>query len=80
MEEFIHALDTISGRIADLPRAQFENPEFSWHLVEVPEDTKEVAIELVKPMSAEEWNIAHDSTPSDGIAPNALAPNTEVVQ
>ena len=78
MEEFIHALDTISGRITDLPRAQFENPDFSWHLVEVSQDTKEVPAELVNPMNAEEWHAAHNAASVDS-APT-VAPNMEVAQ
>jgi hypothetical protein len=81
MEESIHALDTISGRIGDIPRDQFENPLFSWHLVEVAQGTKEVAVDLVNPMTADEWHAAHsDVTPSTISADVSAITNMEVAQ
>jgi hypothetical protein len=82
MEETIHALDTISGRIGDIPLSQFEHPAFAWHLVEVSADTKEVAPELVKPMSAQDWHAAHDSTPVAvvTVSTDNATPTTEAVQ
>ena len=82
MEDIIPAVYTISVRIADIPTEQFENPAFSWHLVEVDADTKEVPAELVKPMSAEEWLAARVPAPkvdSSATTP-AAAPTDQKVE
>lgn len=55
MSKKVRALDTISGKIAEVPASYLSLPQFREHLVEVDENEKEKAPGKFKPTDAETY-------------------------
>lgn len=56
----VNALNTISGRVAQVPASYLDSPDFGPYLVEVPEGTKDYDPKFFKAGTAEE----HKAKPS----------------
>lgn len=52
MSKFVHARDTISGKVAEVPEIYLSLPGLKEHLVLVADDAKDAAPELYKPTDA----------------------------